>query len=102
MKTWYSVDSETAKVKEVSKYDDFQNNGKWFFETEKEAIDDYNFYKDIAIPELKEIKKKLELLQKELNFEINYAMYGDTFGIYEDYLYILIRKSHYSFRLKLD
>lgn len=101
MKTYYYVDSETSKVKKIEKYDNFQNNGGFYFETPEKAIEDYNYYKNIAMPELEEIKNKLDALQESLNFDISYAMYGDTYGIYEDYLYISVRKSKYYFRLKI-
>jgi hypothetical protein len=73
---------------------------EWFTDKEK-AIDSFNKAKSIALDRAKVIKETLAKLEKELEFHLDYEMLGDTYGIYESYLYINFTENGYNFTIEI-
>lgn len=72
-----------------------------WFPTKELALKDYNRHKGAAKKRLDEIEVKLQALKKSLGFQIDYQMYGDTHGIYEDYQYISVVEGGYTYYRKI-
>lgn len=73
-----------------------------YFATPEEAAADYRSHKAEAKKRLDAIEQRLNALCEELAFDIDYVMDGDTHGIYEDYLYISVDISGYSYKREYD
>lgn len=72
-----------------------------YFETPEEAVADYRCHLAEASRRLDVIVQRVRDLQKELSFDLNYTMQGDTHGIYEDYQYVSVTIGGYAYRRAL-
>jgi hypothetical protein len=71
-----------------------------WFNSKKEAEDDYNRHKEAVALRLDEIEQKIAELQKALKFEIECHIDGDTHGIHEEYQYINVTECGYEYYRK--
>ena len=61
---------------------------KAYSDTKEEALDKFNSIRSKADKKHSEILTKYKALKKELGFDIEYHIDGDTHGIHEEYQYI--------------
>lgn len=73
-----------------------------YFLTEDSAKQAINVHVQAAQQKFEECRDAVERLKKSMDFDVSYAMYGDTYGIHEDYLYIAFKMGGFDFTFKLD
>jgi len=74
----------------------YPENGKFF--NPADAKRDYLKHKALADKELDFIEDHLNLLEQETGVRVDYHIDGDTYGIYEEHLYLEVTKGAYTFK----
>ncbi|NKC01835.1 MAG: hypothetical protein GKR90_25505 [Pseudomonadales bacterium] len=108
----YSRDSEFVHPTTLFRYDgeefvescercrrDLPKSGK--FLNKSDARSDYRKHKDLADKKIGEALDHLDALEN-LGVSLGHQMLGDTYGIYEDYMYLQVKEGAYTFTHRLD
>lgn len=81
----------------------FNTIPKWplYFLTKEEAIADRNKHKAHAENRLKLAEEAINEVLHEEGVSLGYVMEGDTYGIYNDYMYVSVVVNGYFFKRKI-
>lgn len=97
----FNKDSGPHELKEFnSKKEKDVNSG--YFLTKQEAIKHFNDSKKEAEEKFNIIVKSIRALEKELDFQLSYYLYGDTYGIYEDGMNVIFKHNGYELSFDLE
>lgn len=81
----------------------FNTIPKWplYFLTKEEAVADRNKHKAEATRRLEIAETEINSVLAAHNVNLGYVMEGDTYGIYEDYMYVSVEINGYFFKRKI-
>lgn len=82
------------------RFNSISNRPNWFG-TKEEAERDYARYRIAASVRLDEIESTINELKKSMNFKLEYQLFGDTHGIWDDYQYISVVENGYEYIRKI-
>lgn len=94
----YEQDSDlgASLQKDLSTY---KKNG--YFSTKETAMEDYQNAYNAAMPILENAAQKLKELQSSLGVYVSFNIDGDTYGTYNEYMYVGCKVDGYYFKMRL-